>query len=107
MPKITWILVNCNTDKEAKEIGKKILQERLISCFDVWPRLYAAYFWPPRTGKIESSKGATLILETLSQKVDKINKIIRKMHSDRLPFIGSIEIKVDKDYFDWVKGEIK
>jgi len=107
MTKITWVLVNCNSKNEAERIGKKILKERLISCFDIVPRFLAAYFWPPKSGKIETSKGATLILETLKRYIQKIEKEVKKIHSDRLPFIGSIEIQVSQEYFNWVRGELK
>jgi len=107
MPKITLVLVNCDTENEAERIGRKILRERLISCFDIIPRFLAAYFWPPKSGKIETSKGATLVLETLNRHILEIEREIKKIHSDKLPFIGSFEIKVSSKYFDWVRGELK
>lgn len=107
MSKITWVLVNCNSKEEAERIGKEILKKRLISCFDIISRFLAAYFWPPNAGKIEASKGAILILETIGKESKIIEKEVKKLHSDKLPFIGSIGIKVGKEYSDWVKGEIK
>ena len=106
--KIIWVLVNCNTVKEAKTIGQKVLKERLSSCFDIIPRIAASYFWPPKSGKIESTKGCILIIETLPKYFKKIDKLARKLHSDKLPFIGSIEINnVQPDYHKWMMGEIK
>jgi len=108
MNKVIWILVNCNSLKEARLIGKEILKKRLASCFDIIPRLLASYYWPPESGKIETSKGATLILETFKNKYNSAVKEIKKLHSDKLPFIGFIEIKgISKDYINWMKGELK
>ena len=107
MTKIIWILVNCNSEKEAKKIGNEILKKRFVSCFEIIPRLHAAYFWPPKSGKIENSRGATLILETINKNIRKIEQEIKKIHSDKLPFIGSIQTRVSKEYSDWVKGEIQ
>jgi len=108
MPQVIWVLVNCNSIKEAKLIGMKILKKRLISCFDVIPRQIAVYFWPPKTGKIETSKGGTLILETFKSKYNSIVKEVKKLHSDKLPFIGYLEIKgINKNYIKWIKGEIR
>lgn len=108
MKQIIWILVNCNSVKEAKSIGEKILNKRLISCFDIIPRYLAAYYWPPKSGKIETSKGATLILETIKGRYGEIVKEVQKLHSDKLPFIGYLEIKgLSKDYINWIKGEIQ
>ena len=100
-------MINCNSTKEAEKIGQKILKKRYCSCFDIIPRYLAVYFWPPKSGKIEKSKGATLILETFKEKYNLIKKEIKKNHSDKLPFIGFIEIKgLDKTYIDWIKNEL-
>ena len=108
MNQIIWILVNCNSLKEAKLIGTEILKKRLASCFDIIPRHLASYYWPPKSGKIETSKGATLILETFKNKYNSGVKEIKKLRNDKLPFIGFIEIKgTSKDYINWMKGELK
>ena len=108
MAKLIWILVNCNSKKEAEKIGRHILKSRLVSCFEIVPRYLAAYFWPPQTGKIETSKGATLVMETLPNKYSQVAKKVKKMHSDQLPFIGFIRINgIDKDYWQWIKNELK
>lgn len=107
MNQVIWILVNCNSIKEAQTIGRKILTKRLVACFDIIPRHSASYFWPPKTNKIETSKGATLVLETFRNKYIAVAKQIKQLHSDQLPFIGFIEIKgISKDYINWVKGEL-
>lgn len=102
-----WILVNCNSKKEAEKIGREILGKRLVSCFDIVPRLLAGYFWPPKSGKIETAKGATLIFDTFKNKYAMVAKEVNKIHSDKIPFIGYFEIKgVSKEYINWMKGEI-
>ena len=105
--KILWVLVNCNTVKEADAIGKKVLRRRLSSCFDIFPRLAAQYFWPPKAGKIETAKGCLLVLETLPKYFKKVEKAVSGMHSDTLPFIGSVEIgNVHPKYLQWMRGEL-
>jgi uncharacterized protein involved in tolerance to divalent cations len=107
MTQAIWVLINCNSKKEAEEIGRKILKKRYCSCFDIIPRYLAMYYWPPKSGRLEKSKGATLILETFKEKYNLIKKEIKKIHSDRMPFIGYIEIKgLDKDYIGWIKNEL-
>ncbi len=108
MNQVIWVLVNCNSKKEAEKIGRKILRKRFCSCFDIIPRYLACYFWPPKSGKTESIKGATLILETFKERYNLIKREVKKLHSDKLPFIGFTEIKgLDKEYINWIKGEIR
>jgi len=107
MNQVIWILVNCASIKEAKSIGKAVLKKRFSSCFDIIPRYLASYYWPPKSGKIETIKGATLIFETFRDKYNSIVKKVQKLHSDKLPFIGFIEIKgISKDYINWMRGEL-
>lgn len=106
--KIIWVWVNCNNTKEAKKIGDEVLKQRLISCYDLLPRLAAYYFWPPKSGKIEKAEGCFLIMETLPKYFSKIERVMRKLHSDNLPFIGSLEINnISQEYAGWIKGELK
>ncbi len=103
-----WVLVNCNSIKEAHKIGDKVLGKRLGSCFDIFERNLTTYFWPPRSGKLEEAKGSLLIIETLEEKYLSIKKEIEKLHSDKLPFIGYITIQgTDQKYQDWIKEELR
>ena len=108
MPKVIWVLVNANSAKEAEKIGRAVLQKRLCACFGIIPRLKSVYFWPPRSHQLESSRGPFLVLETLPGKYQLIIKLVRKLHSDKVPFIGQLPIGgVQKDFFEWLVGELK
>lgn len=102
-----WVLVNCNSTKEAKEIGDKVLEKRLGSCFDVFLREHASYFWPPKTSRIEKAKGTLLMIESFKSKYRDIHVFVKNIHSDKLPFIGYIEMSgLEENYLEWMKGEI-
>ena len=108
MKKIIWVLVNCNTITEAQKIGNTILKKRLISCFDILPRHSASFFWPPKTGRIASSKGATLALETFKDKYYAVAQSVASIHGDKLPFVGFIEIHgTSGGYQNWMRGELR
>jgi len=83
------------------------LKARMCSCFDIMPRLQASYFWPPRKNKIEHTKGVMLILETVKNNVSLLRNLIKKVHSDTLPFLGVLEIDVEQSYATWVRNEIR
>ncbi|MEK7584171.1 MAG: divalent cation tolerance protein CutA [Patescibacteria group bacterium] len=106
--KIVWVLVNCNGAAEARKIGTSVLHKRLAACFDIFDRRGAWYFWPPRSGKIEHSKGCQLVLATLPKHVRSIRPIVQRLHSDKLPFIGTLEIgAISAGYLKWMKDELK
>ncbi len=105
---ISWVVVNCTNKQQADRIGRALLKERLIACFDIIPEREAAYFWPPKSGKIEKIKGSMLIMVTLPSKYKAITKAVRPLHSDTTPFIGLLPFaEVNSDYLKWLKGELK
>jgi len=105
---LIWILVNCATTEEAQHIGGIVLHERLCACYDIFNRTKTAYFWPPLSGAVESGTGALLVLETDAQKFALVSGRVKELHSDQLPFIGSIAINnISPEYLEWVRGELE
>ncbi len=110
---IIWVVVNTNSLKEADKIGLACLKSRLCACYGMIPRIKSVYYWPPRlasapkTSKIEKSTGPLLTLETLPKHYNKIIKLVKSLHSDKVPFIGQWEMEnVQKDFYQWLKNEI-
>ena len=121
MPKreIVWVIVSTNSLKEADIIGMACLKRRLCACYGIIPRLKSVYFWPPRLpnkrasrggtkfNKLETSKGPLLIVESLEKHYAKITKLVKLLHSDKIPFIGRCKIQaVEKIFFSWLKTEV-
>lgn len=106
--KLLWLIVNCNSVTEAKKIGEAALKNRLTVCYDVFPRLFTKYFWPPKTSKTTSGKGAVLIITTLPKHLKKLQKLVQSKHPDRVPFMGTVEIKnVNPEYYKWMMDQLK
>ncbi|MEK7618411.1 MAG: divalent cation tolerance protein CutA [Patescibacteria group bacterium] len=118
---LIWVVVNTNSTKEADKIGMAVLEKRLCACYGIIPRIKSVYYWPPRlarqkgrlasppkTSKLEISKGPLLTLETLPKHYSKITKLVKSLHSDKVPFIGQWEMEnVEKDFYKWLKREIE
>lgn len=104
---IIWVTVSTNSAREAEKIGRAVLQKRLCACYALMPKIKSVYYWPPKSGKIETSKGPLLILETFPKFYKKIVGLVKEMHSDQVPFIGQWEMEnVQKDFYNWMKGEL-
>jgi uncharacterized protein involved in tolerance to divalent cations len=45
---------------------------------------------------------------TLPSKYKQIIPLVRRLHSDKVPFVGSLKIdNVNQDYYNWLKRELK
>ncbi len=104
---IIWVVVNTNSVKEAERIGKAVLRKRLCACFGIFPRIKSVYYWPPKSNRLETSKGPLLTLETLPKYYQSIVKLVKSLHSDKVPFIGQWEIgNAEKNFYNWLVKEL-
>ncbi len=88
--------------KEAKKIGKCLLEKKLIKCANYFP-IESAYQWE---GKIENSKEVVAIFKTAKKNWKKIKEEVEKMHSYEIPCILKIEVETNKKFEKWV-GEVE
>ncbi len=108
MKAVIWVLVNSNNAKEAKFIGDQVLAARLAAGYSLISKSLNKYYWPPQSGKFETNTGPQLVLETLPKNYLKIVKLIKIIHSDKVPFMGRIRVDgVGMDFYAWMRGEIK
>ncbi len=105
---IKQIIVSCNSTAEAAKIGQALLKLRFVACIDVLPKTSSMYYWPPKKKKLSKGKGVILTAMTLPRHVAKAKLLIVKKHSDKVPFIGTIDIHdVSHNYYHWLTGELR
>ncbi|MBI2483113.1 divalent-cation tolerance protein CutA [Candidatus Uhrbacteria bacterium] len=109
MPKVIWVLVSCQTEREARQIGKAVLAQRLAACAKSLDQEDTWYFWPARAAHLtHQDGGALLVLETLAPKYRAIAALVRKLHSDKLPSVGYLEIKgTSKELLAWIRESLR
>ena len=105
-----FIYIVCESEKEAKKIGKKLLKKRLAVCINIFPQMISMYFWPPKSGKIEEANEVVLIVKTEDNKFEAVEKEVCKLHSYDVPFIGAIKLeKVHQLFLSFLRlrGELE
>ncbi len=102
-----WVVVNCSSFEEAQNIGEMAMAERLAACFDIFDRELSAYFWPPKSGRVESGDGTTLLLTSLVSKYPRLFKLVSEQHSDKVPFIAYWKLEgINPNYLKWLENEL-
>lgn len=102
------IYITCENEEEAKKIGTHLLKKRLSACFNIINGMKAAYWWPPKSDKIEESNETILIVKTLENKFDEIEKEVLATHSSDTPCLIAIPtVNISKKYYEWIKGEVE
>ncbi len=100
---VTFCYITCSNVEEAKKIGRKLVEEKLAACINIFPNITSIYWWK---GKIEEANETILIVKTKKELKDRVIKEVRKIHSYTLPCIVFFEIKDGlKEFLEWIRQE--
>lgn len=99
------VYVVCKNQTESSKIGRILIEKRLAACVNIIPVIKSIYRWK---GKIIEDSESILLAKTISNKIGELIKKVKKLHSYDVPCIEVIEIsRGNKDYFNWLKKEVK
>jgi periplasmic divalent cation tolerance protein len=86
----------------AMSVGKKLLEKRLIACFNAF-QITSGYWWE---GKIVEDNEWGVFFKTRNDLVEKVVDEIKKLHPYSVPAIFTFPIEfVHKDYEKWLTEE--
>lgn len=90
--------------ESALEVSKKLLEERLIACFNIF-EISSGYWWE---SKITEDNEYAAVLKTSKLKEQDLFERLKELHPYTVPAILSIEVKsVNKDYQQWLETNLK
>lgn len=91
-------------EEEARNIGDRLLKERLAACINIFP-IKSSYWWHDR---IQSSQEFAMIAKTKEENFEKVKDVVRSMHTYETPAIIAFRIDSgDKDYLEWINKEVQ
>lgn len=94
-----------NPDKEtARKIARHLVSRKLIACANIYPGVSSIYSWK---GKIVEQKEIILIAKTLEKKYGEVKREVEKLHPYDVPCIVKIPVSGNREYFEWVRGEVR
>ena len=97
------VYIPCKDEGEARKISKHLLDNKLVACAGMWP-IKSLYNWK---GKLADESEVTIFAKSKKELAQKIIDEVTKIHSYEIPCIEIIESKANKEYEDWVEGELK
>lgn len=83
-PQVVIIYTTVKDVKEAKKIGKTLIDEKLAACVNIIPTMNSIYRWK---NAVEETKESILLIKTIDTNIEKVKKHILKLHSYELPCI--------------------
>jgi len=94
------VLTTTPNIEEAESLARKIVEARLAACVQVLPQMKSFYFWE---NAVQTDPEHLLLIKTVPEKYDELEKFIQTNHSYDVPeIVGIRSEKVSESYFKWL-----
>ena len=99
------VITTTPTINEAEALAEKVVEARLAACVQILPRMTSVYIWE---GKLQREGEHLLLIKTLPEKFDALEKFITDNHSYDVPEIVAIDAEcVSERYLSWIKETLR
>ena len=99
-----FVYVTVENFEQAELIAELAIKEKLIACANIFPESHSMFEWK---GEVKLEKETVLLLKTLVNKYDKLEKLIIKNHVYETPCILKIGVsKAHKNFLKWVETSV-
>jgi len=87
--------------EEAEGLAEKIVEAKLAVCVQILPQMKSVYFWQ---SSLQKETEHLLLIKTLEQKYEALEKFILLNHSYDVPEIVAVSAeKISESYLAWMK----
>lgn len=101
------VYITTQSSDEAKQIGRKIIEQNLAACVNIIPGMTSLYRWK---GKIQHDEETILLVKTHTSKIQSLTQFVKKAHSYDCPCVISLTLAEDEgneEYLNWLLSESK
>ena len=99
------VLVTAKDKKEARRISVQLIKAKLAACVNIVDKVDSIFFW---AGKIDQAKESLLMIKSKKEKLARIIKLVKSLHSYEVPEIIAIPIIAgDKPYLRWIDAALR
>jgi periplasmic divalent cation tolerance protein len=97
------VYITFKDQEEARRLGRKLVEERLVACVNILPGIESLYWWQ---GAIQADREAALLAKTTAKRMPAVIARIREWHSYEVPCIVSWPLmEANPAYLRWVEDE--
>jgi len=103
MNEARFIYVTCESEEQARTIGRSLVEERLAACANILPGMESVYRWE---GKIETGRETVLILKTTADLVPSLTARVKELHDYEVPCVVALIVDGgNPDYLSWISEQ--
>jgi periplasmic divalent cation tolerance protein len=95
-----FIYITASTELEAETIARRLVENRLAACVNIFPKVRSIYYWE---GKIEDDSEVVIIAKTTVENEKALIEEVVKLHSYECPCVISLPIENGApDFLKWI-----
>lgn len=99
------ILVTAKDKKEAQKISAGLIKAKLAACVNIIAKVDSLFFWE---AKIDRAKESLLVIKSKKEKLPRIIKLIKSLHSYKVPEIIALPVIFgDRPYLRWIDASLR
>ena len=99
------VLMTTATKKEAENIARNLLNQRLIACANIVGPVSSLFWWKE---KISRENEFLVLMKTSADLFEKLATTVKQMHSYEIPEIIAVPItKGEQSYLEWLSGSLR
>ncbi len=99
------IYTTCGSKQEARDIGGRLVKNRLAACVNIFDGMNAIYMWE---GQLQDDSQVVMIAKTTEERVESVMEKIRSLHSDECPCILSLAVSDgNPPFLAWIAEQVR
>lgn len=100
MSEFSVVFVTAGKEEEASAIARVLVEEKLVACVNLIPRIRSIYWWK---GEVCNEEEILMIMKTRSALFPALRDRVRTLHSYEVPEIIAFPIEQGlPDYLSWI-----
>ena len=98
---LVLVLTTFPADGDAEVVARKLVEERLVACVNIFPVMDSLYRWK---GKIDQSRERQVVMKTAQDRVDELTRRLEELHPFEVPELLVVPVSGGGDrYLAWIR----
>ncbi len=95
------VLITTPTAREARSIGRRLVEEKLAACANIVPQIESIFSWQ---GRVQNQREAFMVLKTQLACLERLVRRVKSLHSYTIPEVIALPIlRGSRDYIRWIR----
>ncbi len=98
------VLVTAPSEAMARELGQRLVDDRLAACVSVVPGVTSIFMWE---GKREEASEALLVIKTRAERYPALQQRVLELHPYSVPEVLALAVEAGAPaYLRWVQDSV-